>query len=140
VKLSWALAFEPSIPFVHRGWLYATVVYIFSPAHFVMNVVPIIGQVDWILLLMFSIRQAINHCPAPVLARLYHSVKLHPDQLHADIATLTRLCQEGTQAACVSIKTKAPVTKRVGEQITFAGRVASGLTRRMVNRVRSQTA
>ena len=140
VKLSWALAFEPTIPVVHRAWLYATVVYIVSPAHFVMNVVPIIGQIDWILLLMFSIRQAINHCPQPVLSKLYRSVKLHPEQLHVDISTLSRLCHDSTSAACASIETKAPMVKEMGKQITFAGRVAGGLTRRVVYRVRSQTA
>ncbi len=123
---------------MHRSWLYATVVYILSPAHFVMNVVPIIGQVDWIMLLMFSIRQAINHCPAPVLAKLYSSVKLHPEQLHADIETLTRLVHDGSTAAYISLEAKAPMVKRMGKQATFAGKVAGGLTRRVAGRLRSQ--
>ena len=138
IKLAWLLALEPSIPVIHRAWLYATVVYIVSPAHFVMNVVPVFGQVDWILLLMFSMRQALKNCPPKVMVRLYKRVNLDPSQLQMDIDTLSRLCHDGAESACTSLNRRVPAARRVGRQLVFAGRVANGFSRRVAHRVLNQ--
>ncbi len=137
IKLAWMLAKEPSIPLVHRSGLYLTVVYVLSPAHLAANIVPVFGQVDWILLLMLSIRQALVHCPPEVLARLHTLAKLQPQQLDADLATLTRLCRGGAEAACAALSRKLPATGPMGKKVAFAGRVANGFTRRVIGRIRT---
>ena len=139
IKLGWALAIEPSIPWIRRAGLYATLVYVFSPAHVAMNVIPILGQVDWILLLMLSIRQALVHCPAPALDRLYLKFKMEPDQLQKDIDTLSDLCRDGSRAAAAAVEDRIPSTHGIGRKVAFAGRVANGFTRRVVKRLRTES-
>lgn len=139
IKLGWALAIEPSIPWIHRSGLYATLVYVISPAHIAMNVIPILGQVDWILLLMVSIRQALVHCPPPALDRLYLKFKMEPGQLQKDIDTLSDLCRTGSQVAAAAFEERVPSVRGIGRKVVFVGRVANGFTRRVLHRLRTET-
>lgn len=136
IKLGWVVAREPTIPWVHRAGLYATVVYMLSPAHFVMNAVPVVGQIDWMVMLLLSIRQALAHCPPTALRRIHAQLRLQPGQLNRDIQTLRRLFRQSARAAGHSVQRKLPKTTSVSKNVVFAGRVASGFTRRVAKRLR----
>ena len=141
LKLALLLAKEPSIPLIHRSGLYATVVYIVSPAHLVVSAIPVLGQIDVIGMLFLSIRQALNHCPQETMERLCARVRLSPQQLNQDILTVKRLTARGTSAmtysVCNKVHQKAPYMAAAGRSVSFAGRVANGFTRRVVKRMRT---
>jgi uncharacterized membrane protein YkvA (DUF1232 family) len=141
IKLGLLLAKEPSIPLIHRSGLYVTIVYIVSPAHLVVSAIPVLGQVDVIAMLFFSIRQAMNHCPQETMERLCKRVRLSPQQLNQDAKTIMQLTRRGTAAMGHSvtdkINKKAPCVAAAGRSVSFAGRVANGFTRRVVKRMRT---
>lgn len=137
IKLAWVVALEPTIPWVHRAGLYVTVIYVLSPAHLVMNVVPVVGQIDWIVMLLQSIRHALAHCPPEAHDRIFKTrLKLRPDQLDRDIRTLMILVRHSADSARKCVKAKMPATGNVSRKVGFAGRVASGFTRRVARRIR----
>jgi uncharacterized membrane protein YkvA (DUF1232 family) len=141
LKLALLLAKEPSIPLIHRSGLYATVVYVVSPAHLVVSAIPVLGQVDLIVMLFLSIRQALNHCPQETMEKLCARVKLTPEQLAQDIQMLKQLTTRGASAmshsVCDKVQEKAPCIAAAGRSVSFAGRVANGFTRRLVRRMRT---
>jgi len=136
LKLGWAVAKEPTIPLVHRSGLYATLVYIVTPAHLVISAIPVLGQIDLVLMLFFSLRQALNHCPEETLIRLCARVKLTPGQLQKDTETIARLTKQGGKALARSVGERAPAMADAGKSVAFAGRVANGFTRRVARRIR----
>jgi uncharacterized membrane protein YkvA (DUF1232 family) len=136
LRLGWEVAKEPTIPLVHRSGLYATLVYIVTPAHVVVSAVPVLGQIDLILLLFLSLRQALKHCPAKTLLRLYARARLNPDQMQKDAQTIGQLAELGCKAFSYSVGEHAPAVADAGKSVAFAGRVANGFTRRVVRRIR----
>lgn len=140
IRLGWAVAREPSIPWIHRSGLYATVIYIVSPAHLVVSAIPVLGQVDVIGMLLLSLRQALKHCPQQTLTRLCARVKLPTGQLSQDIQTILQLTRRGTFAVSYSVREKfnekAPGMAAAGRSVVFAGKIASGFTRRVTKRLR----
>jgi uncharacterized membrane protein YkvA (DUF1232 family) len=136
LKLGWAVAREPTIPWVHRSGLYATLVYIVTPAHVVISTIPVLGQVDLILFLLLSLRQALKHCPPETLQKLCANVKLKPDQLQKDMQTMGRLAKLGGKALSYSVDEHMPGVAEAGRSMAFAGRVANSFTRRVARRIR----
>jgi hypothetical protein len=140
-KLGLLLAKEPSIPLVHRSGLYLTVIYFVSPAHLVVSTIPVLGQVDLVLMLFLSLRQALNHCPPETMERLCKRVRISPLQLNQDSKMLMQLTKRGTAAAshavCEKVHQKAPRVAAAGRSVRYAGRVANGFTRRVVKRMRT---
>jgi uncharacterized membrane protein YkvA (DUF1232 family) len=137
LKLAWAVAREPTIPMVHRSGLIVTLIYIVTPAHLAVNAIPVLGQIDLILLLFLSLRQALKHCPEETLLKLHARVKLKPDQLQKDTQTIVRLATLGGKAFAYSVGERAPAMADAGKSVAFAGRVANGFTRRVVHRIRN---
>ncbi len=141
MKLALLLAKEPSIPLIHRSGIYATVVYIVSPAHLVVSAIPVLGQIDVIGMLFLSMRQAMKHCPTETMERLCARVRLSPQQLNQDILTVKQLTSRGTSAmgyaVCEKVHKKAPCVAAAGRSVSFAGRVANGFTKRVVKRLRT---
>jgi uncharacterized membrane protein YkvA (DUF1232 family) len=136
VKLGWLVAREPAIPWIHRAGLYATVVYVLTPAHLAMNAVPIIGQMDVVLLLLLGIRQALIHCPPAILAKLCARCKIKREQLDQDLHTLSYLARCGADAIGRRTNAKYPRIASAGKKVVFAGRVAKGFTRRVAGRMK----
>ena len=136
LKFGWAVATEPTIPLIHRSGLYATLIYVFTPAHVVISAIPVLGQIDLVLLLFLSLRQALKHCPEETMVKLCARVKLQPDQLPKDMEIIAHLADLGGQAFCFSVSDRAPVVAHAGRSAAFAGRVANGFTRRVAKRMR----
>lgn len=135
VRLGWATAWEPTIPLVHRSGLYITVAYVVSPAHVAMNAFPILGQMDVVLLLLLSLRQALRNCPPETLARLCGRLKIKPAQLDQDISTLLGLASLGVKYLYEAVTDRSPLITRVGARLAFSGRVAGNFARRVTRRL-----
>ena len=134
-RLGWATAWEPTIPLVHRSGLYITVAYVVSPAHIAMNAFPILGQMDVVLLLLVSLRQALRNCPPETLARLCERLKIKPAQLDEDISTLLGLAAVGVKYIYEYVTDRSPFMTRFGASVTFGGRVAGNFARRVTVRL-----
>src|SRR5436305_2848730 len=66
LRCGWALIREPAIPLKHKTLLYSVVLYTITPAHMVVGVVPVLGQVDSTLMFLLGLRQALAHCPPEI--------------------------------------------------------------------------
>jgi uncharacterized membrane protein YkvA (DUF1232 family) len=111
LRLGWALSREPAIPWRHKTLLYLFPVYYVSPAHLAVHPIPVLGQIDGVLFLVLALRQALAHCPRPVLARHLARLNLAPTQLEDDW------------------RTALYVVRRVGRSV--GGSVAGPMARRL---------
>jgi uncharacterized membrane protein YkvA (DUF1232 family) len=114
-RLAWLLVREPSIPQKYKLGLYSLVVYQVTPIHLLLTPVPVLGQIDGLLFLLFAIRQMVTHCPPLVLQRCFVRSGLSTEQMQEDLLTVARI-----GGAAVS---KA-VRRTIGN-LKFAGRVAT---------------
>jgi hypothetical protein len=129
VRLGWALCREPAIPHRHKTLLYTTLVYTFTPAHLLLSPVPVLGQVDSLVLLLLGIRQAVAHCPAEVCDHHLARLKLAPTQLNRDLHV----------TLYVSWHTVGKIGRPLGHHLRFAGRVLRGFSRRTLKRLLEET-
>ena len=113
LRLGFALAKDPAIPHRHKLVLYSTVVYQFTPIHWVVTPIPVVGQLDFPILLLLSIRQMVANCPASVSRPHFDALSLSPTQFQDDMDALLKFGGD------VASDTK----RRVGSDVKFAGRV-----------------
>ena len=124
VKLAWALVKEPAIPWQHKAPLYGVLLYEISPPHLLIAAVPVVGQLDSIILLLLGLRHALAHCPARVAARHFSRLNLTVEQMSDDAsairAVVGNVCFKRGGAASRNIR--------------FMGRVVRGFTTRSIAR------
>ncbi len=125
IRLGWALLREPAIAHRHKALLYAAIAYSVTPAHLVLSPVPVLGQIDNIVLLFLGLQQASAHCPPEVRTRHLARLKLAPTQLDRDLHTLLY----------VAWRALGQVGRPVGSNLRFAGRVMRGFSRRVLKRL-----
>jgi uncharacterized membrane protein YkvA (DUF1232 family) len=114
LRLSWDLAREPAIPHRHKLFLYGLIAYQVSPIHWAVTVVPVLGQIDFPVLLFLAIRQMLVNCPPEVAKRCFARLNLSPTQLDEDYKALKKLTGDAASDACW----------RVGAEFRVAGKVA----------------
>ena len=114
LRLGWNLAREPAIPHRHKLMLYGLAVYQFTPIHWAVTPIPVLGQIDFPILLLLAIRQMVAHCPPEVSARCFARLNLEPTQFADDLAAVLKFGGDMATGAC----------RRVGGEVRFAGRVA----------------
>ena len=120
VRLAWALGRDPAIPRRHKLVLYSAVAYSVSPIAAAIGVVPLIGQVDNILLLLLGIQQILRASGPRLTARHVARAGLTETQVSEDLHTLRG----------VVIRAVAAAGQPVGAGARFAGHVAAGFLRR----------
>jgi uncharacterized membrane protein YkvA (DUF1232 family) len=125
LRLAWALVREPAIPQRHKLMIYGMLVYQVTPIHFVVSPIPVVGQLDGIVLLLLGIRQMVEHCPPRVARRHFARLNLAPNQFNEDLKAVQALCGDAAKS----------VARRIGSDARFAGRVAGGLSKRMMFRL-----
>src|SRR4051794_16239304 len=81
LRCGWALIREPAIPLRHKSLLYGLVLYSVTPAHVIVGVIPVLGQVDNPLIFLLGLRQALSHCPPAVRRRHLERAGLAPEQV-----------------------------------------------------------
>lgn len=85
LRLGWALAKEPAIPWRHKTLLCLFPVYCVSPVNLLAQSIPVLGLVDEAVWFLVGTRQALAHCPPPVAARHFARLHLAPRQLQKDV-------------------------------------------------------
>ncbi len=129
LRLGWALLRDPEIERRHKLFLYSAIVYAVTPVNLMTSAVPVVGQIDTFVLLLLGLRHTLIHCPPEVAARHLARLKLAPKQLSRDMYVLLYI----GWSAVGNIGRK--VRRPVGSNLRFAGRVATGFSRRMVGRL-----
>lgn len=125
MRLAFELAKDPSIPHRHKTMLYATVVYQFSPIHWVVTPIPVIGQIDGFVLLVMSIRQILAHCPENVARKHFAKLKLPRNQLDLDADLVMKVGGDAAKAA----------QRRATSTLKFVWRFGTGFSRRQFGRI-----
>jgi hypothetical protein len=105
--------------------LYFTIAYTFTPAHMLMAPIPIVSQLDSLVLLLLGIRQAIKHCPPRALEKHLEKAKLPERQMEKDLHITVAI---GWQAL-------SSIGRPVTQKAVFAGKVAQGFGRRLMRRL-----
>ena len=88
LRLGWALAKEPAIPWRHKTLLCLFPLYCVSPVNLLAQSVPVLGLVDEAAWFLLGTRQALAHCPHPAAARHLSRLNLAPRQLEEDLETV----------------------------------------------------
>lgn len=125
VKLAWALVREPAIPARHKSLLYGAAALTVPPLSLVTAPIPVLGQLDGVILLLLGIRQAARHCPPEVLRAHQQKLRLRPGQADKDLHV----------ALYAAWLAAGRVARPAARSVRFAGRVAYTFTRRMVRRL-----
>lgn len=125
LRLGWRLGREPAIAKRHKALLVSAALYTITPAHVVMNAVPILGQIDSVVLFLVGLRQALRHCPPEIAAAHLARVRLQRGQLDDDLRTVLYVAQTVAHKA----------GNFLGRNLRFAGRVAAGFGRRTLRRM-----
>ena len=125
VRLGWALLKTPALARRHKSILYFTILYTLSPLHMLMAPIPVVAQLDSIVLLLLGIRQALARCPKEVVDRYLDRYNLLPGQMDKDLNVAT----------FVALRTVGRIVQPIGSRARFAGNVAHGFTRRLIQRL-----
>lgn len=127
-RLGWALIREPTVAHRHKSLLYFTIGYTLSPLHLLAAPIPVVAQLDSVLLLLLGIRQALAHCPKEVRERHLERLKLSPRQAEKDLHV----------GLSVTFNMLGKMSLPFGRNILFAGRVARGFGSRLLQRLVQQ--
>lgn len=87
-RLAWALARDPRISKARRLAVLAGAAYVISPIDLVPGIIPLVGQVDDLLVALAAIRVALEGLKPELRAARLGSVGLSQGDLDADVATL----------------------------------------------------
>jgi uncharacterized membrane protein YkvA (DUF1232 family) len=128
--LAWRLSRDPALPTVRRGALIGAAVYLVSPIDAVPGIIPLLGQLDDLVVVIAALRfalagmsaqQRLMHLEA---AGLSEAALAADEQALADIGTwaLRRAAHLGTRISEVGLHTGA----RVGRQLGRLGRAGAG--------------
>ncbi|GIW44315.1 MAG: hypothetical protein KatS3mg077_1597 [Candidatus Binatia bacterium] len=75
VRLGWRLFFEPRVPWWAKAVLIGTLAYIGLPFDLLPDAVPVLGQVDDLLLLWLAWKLFLRWCPAEVVEEHARAVR-----------------------------------------------------------------
>jgi uncharacterized membrane protein YkvA (DUF1232 family) len=90
-RLAWALAKDPRLSRARRAAVLAGAAYVLSPIDFVPGIIPVVGQLDDVLIALGVIRLALNGLKPEFRAELLTSAGLTADDLDADFHAATHI-------------------------------------------------
>jgi uncharacterized membrane protein YkvA (DUF1232 family) len=125
LRLALAFAGEPEIPARYKTILYGAVIYQVTPIHFLFAPIPVVGQIDTIILLGLGIRQAYDHCPPDIANHHFAKLGLRRNQLDRDMAVVLGFGDYTVTTAA----------RRVSRDARYAGRIAAGVGKRQLSRL-----
>jgi len=129
LRLGWNLAHEPAIEHQHKTLLYATVLYQVTPANLLLSAIPVLGQLDTVVLLLLGLRQVLAHCPREVAARHYTQLNLLPTQLEMDLKSVLTIAKATAAGAAET------AGYHVGKKTYLAGQMLHNFGRRATKRL-----
>lgn len=87
-KLLLSLSQEPTLGLAQRLSLAGTVIYAFSPIDLIPGVIPILGQVDDLVVLLLVIRSVVYSCPNQIGRRHLAKAGLEIEEIESDYLLL----------------------------------------------------
>jgi uncharacterized membrane protein YkvA (DUF1232 family) len=135
LRLSWALALEPRLSRRRRAAVIGAAAYLASPIDLVPGIVPILGQLDDLLLALGALRLALNGLDPAVRAVHLGKVGLTDADLGADARTVgvaaawtaRRGARIGARTAVASARVGATVARVTGRAMGRAALVGGRL-------------
>lgn len=86
-RLSWALARDPRLSRARRAAVLAGAAYVLSPIDFVPGIIPVVGQLDDMLIALGAIKLALNGLKPEFRAQRLAAAGLAQTDLDADLRT-----------------------------------------------------
>lgn len=86
-RLAWALARDPRLSRARRAAVLAGAAYVLSPIDFVPGIIPVVGQLDDVLVALGVIRLALNGLKPEFRAQVLRAAGLVQADLDADLRT-----------------------------------------------------
>lgn len=88
--LVFALMRDPRVTPARKAALGGAVLYNVSPVDLIPGVVPVLGQLDDVAVLLYTLRLVLNECPAPVAREYLTRFGLSARQVHEDPEVIRR--------------------------------------------------
>ncbi|HUV05016.1 MAG TPA: DUF1232 domain-containing protein [Armatimonadota bacterium] len=89
-KLTWLLLKDPNLPSKQRAALMAAVGYSISPLDAIPGVIPVVGQLDDLAVMLFTIRWVLRSVPANRADQYFAQSGLTPEILEEDLHLVKR--------------------------------------------------
>lgn len=143
-RLAWQLSLDPQIPASRRGAVIGAAAYLVSPIDAVPGIIPLIGQLDDILVVIVALRFALAGMPPEQRQRHLETAGLSEAILAADEGTLADIARwtargavhAGALISRASVQAGARAGQRLGElgqvgldRLRLADRSRTGLDR-----------
>ncbi|MBU4533932.1 MAG: YkvA family protein [Eubacteriales bacterium] len=132
-KLLLSLSQEPTLSLAQRLTLAGTVIYAFSPIDLIPGVIPILGQVDDLVVLLVAIRSTVYSCPDRIGRRHLKRAGLELEEIESDYRLLVETA--GVMVAGVTRIARATgvisyrEVRRAGRSIGQGGMLGLGMMR-----------
>jgi len=124
-KLAWLLLKDPGLPSKQKAALMAAVGYSISPLDAIPGIIPVVGQLDDLALVLFTIRWVLRSIPAERAEEYFSQSGLTADILEKDLQTVKRSGARILRKAIAIMGIAALAAWELGK---FAGR---GILRRL---------
>lgn len=117
-KLLYNLLKEPEVPKLSKAYLGASVAYLTAPVDLIPGIIPVIGQLDDLLIVLSAIEKALLSCTRETAARHLNEASLTIEELEQDLLLIK-------SALRASGKTFVRATSRMAAGgLKLAGRAA----------------
>jgi uncharacterized membrane protein YkvA (DUF1232 family) len=146
-RLAWGLSREPDLPRARRLALVGAVAYLVSPIDAIPGLIPVIGQVDDVLVVLLTLRFALAGLSPEVRRRHLAAAGLTEEDTAADLDAIAAMGawllrtggRAGARASAVAIDVGGRWAARAGRRAGgVAGRVGSAGTKRVTNAIGSR--
>lgn len=121
VRLAWLMARDPRVPASAKALLAGGVLYSVSPIDLVPGFIPVIGQLDDLLVLLTTMAQALKALGPDAAAQLLDDAGITPENLQADRQAVAAAMRVAAREAWRFGKAGARATARVAGRLGRAG-------------------
>lgn len=125
-RLAWALARDPRLSRVRRAAVLAAAAYVVSPIDVVPGIIPVVGQLDDMLIALAAIRFALDGLRPEARAERLAAAGLTYDDIAADVRTTTAIAgwmgRSALRAGRRLAESALDVGGQVGGRLLQAGR------------------
>lgn len=116
-RLAWALARDPRLSRARRAAVLAGAAYVFSPIDLVPGFIPVVGQLDDMLIALGAIRLALNGLKPEARAERLAAARLTQQDLDTDLRTTTAVAawlgRSGVRLGARAVSSGFDIARRV---------------------------
>lgn len=125
-RLAWALARDPRVPPLAKAVLAGGVLYSVSPIDLIPGFIPVVGQLDDLLVLLATLAQALRSVGPEASASLLVEAGLSRDDLAADRQAVAAALGTAAREAWRLGKAGALTTAQAAGRLGVAGAILAG--------------